>query len=169
MPPFYMYHNMAAVPSSFPQYGTPTAIIQIPPVTNAHTGSNTNQFPAAPKLQYGTGSYYENLSQVCCNSILRFIVLLFFGLFILAEDFLLRFTVNAMEVQACHLYLFVCFCTQTQDFKTGYGSASQNQNKAGGASTGSATNSGTELGGYKSHLNKVGRVRHHLFPFCGWS
>ncbi|XP_047471214.1 ubiquitin-associated protein 2-like isoform X6 [Penaeus chinensis] len=108
MPPFYMYHNMAAVPSSFPQYGTPTAIIQIPPVTNAHTGSNTNQFPAAPKLQYGTGSYYENLSQ-------------------------------------------------TQDFKTGYGSASQNQNKAGGASTGSATNSGTELGGYKSHLNKVGR------------
>lgn len=68
MPPFYMYHNMAAVPSSFPQYGTPTAIIQIPPVTNAHTGSNTNQFPAAPKLQYGTGSYYENLSQVVCIS-----------------------------------------------------------------------------------------------------
>ncbi|XP_064082426.1 ubiquitin-associated protein 2-like isoform X6 [Macrobrachium nipponense] len=107
MPPFYMYHNMAAVPSSFPQYGAPTAIIQIPPVTNAHTGSTTNQFPAAPKLQYGTGNYYDNI-------------------------------------------------TQTQDFKTGYGTASQNQTKGGGATTGSATNSGSDLGGYKNHL-KMGR------------
>lgn len=64
MPPFYMYHNMAAVPSTFPQYGAPTAIIQIPPVTNTHTGTNTNQFPAAAKLQYGTGNYYDNLTQV---------------------------------------------------------------------------------------------------------
>ncbi|XP_071537283.1 uncharacterized protein lig isoform X1 [Panulirus ornatus] len=108
MPPFYMYHNMAAVPSSFPQYGAPAAIIQIPPVTNTHTGTNTNQFPAAPKLQYGTGNYYDNLSQ-------------------------------------------------TQDFKAGYGSATQNQNKGGGATTGAATNSGTDLGGYKNHLSKVGR------------
>ncbi|XP_066951823.1 protein lingerer isoform X4 [Macrobrachium rosenbergii] len=107
MPPFYMYHNMAAVPSSFPQYGAPTAIIQIPPVTNAHTGSTTNQFPAAPKLQYGTGNYYDNI-------------------------------------------------TQTPDFKTGYGTASQNQTKGGGATTGSATNSGSDLGGYKNHL-KMGR------------
>ncbi|KAK8736802.1 hypothetical protein OTU49_004650, partial [Cherax quadricarinatus] len=107
MPPFYMYHNMAAVPSSFPQYGAPT-IIQIPPVTNTHTGTNTNQFPAAPKLQYGTGNYYDNISQ-------------------------------------------------TQDFKTGYGSATQNQNKAGGTTTGTATNSGTDLGGYKNHLSKMGR------------
>ncbi|ROT75034.1 hypothetical protein C7M84_006433 [Penaeus vannamei] len=53
--------------------------------------------------------------------------------------------------------LFIVFLHIDSDFKTGYGSASQNQNKAGGASTGSATNSGTELGGYKSHLNKVGR------------
>lgn len=107
MPPFYMYHNMAAVPSSFPQYGTPTAIIQIPPVTNAHTGSNTNQFPAAPKLQYGTGSYYENLSQVGCNSMLGFIVLPFLDLFPSAKDFLLHFTVNVMEVQ-CMPSLFIC-------------------------------------------------------------
>lgn len=108
MPPFYMYHNMTAVPSTFPQYGAPTAIIQIPPVTNTHTGTNTNQFPAAPKIQYGTGNYYDNLSQ-------------------------------------------------TQDFKTGYGSGGQNQNKGGGVTTGSATNSGTDLGGYKNHLGKMGR------------
>ncbi|KAK7074398.1 hypothetical protein SK128_008882 [Halocaridina rubra] len=106
MPPFYMYHNMAPVPSSFPQYGATAAIIQIPPVTNAHTGSTTNQFPAAPKLPYGTGNYYDNIAQ-------------------------------------------------TQDFKSGYGTASQNQNKAGGATTGSATNSGTDLGGYKNL--KMGR------------
>ena len=77
MPPFYMYHNMA-VPSSFPQYGAPTAIIQIPPVTNAHTGSTTNQFPAAPKLQYGTGNYYDNITQVGVSYIYSCI-----GLFIL--------------------------------------------------------------------------------------
>ena len=89
MPPFYMYHNMAAVPSTFPQYGAPTAIIQIPPVTNTHTGTNTNQFPTAPKLQYGTGNYYDNLTQVSVRDFgLRFgiIFLLSFYIYLLERD-----------------------------------------------------------------------------------
>lgn len=105
IPPYFMYHNMAAVPSSYPQYGTPTAIIQIPPTTNVHTGSNTNQFPAAPKLQYQTANYYDNLSQ-------------------------------------------------SQDFKTGYGTGAGSAKAAAGASAGTGTNSATELGGYKNHLSK---------------
>ena len=55
-----MYHNVA-VPNSFPQYGAPT-IIQLPP--NTHTGSNTTQFPGAPKLPYASANYYDNVSQV---------------------------------------------------------------------------------------------------------